>query len=287
MAAKDRTYGYIRVSTEEQAKKDHVSLPEQKKRIGAICQARANDGWGTLKGFFGDEGRSGDDISRDGLWKMFEAVAAKRVNRIVVLYRDRLMRDAGYLKSTLKFFSALQVELFAGDMGLIISEANDYNADLAIKLLGSVDEYLLESIRFKVKNALSYLKEKGVRLGKPPAGFYRANKKGAIKPTKQGLSIEALSETLSPGEIARLKRFKVLKGKHKGKLLRVGQVERIIRNLRDWRAETLDDRLATETAAMWIRYKEAQIRKVKKQEAFEDRLRAMIPPEAKIRGSRL
>lgn len=279
---KDRTYGYVRVSTDKQAEDKTVSLKVQRKRIAATCEIKK---W-NLVGFFADEGKSGDDISRDGLWKMFRHAAKGRMDRIVVAYRDRLMKDAGYLEKALRFFAAVRVEVYLSDMGMGVTADTDFSVEFIVQTLGGMDSMMLKMTRAKVTDALAYLKEeKKIKLGKPPAGFKRASKNSPYKPTKQALEIESLSE--SPTAIARMKRFKVLKGKHKGKFLNWEQVERIRDNMRDWRDGTLNDRLTQESAAMRKRYKEAQIVKVKKQDRFEAKLAAMIPAEAKIRSSRL
>ena len=57
-----KAVGYIRVSTEEQARED-VSLANQRKRTEAFCLAKD---W-TLERIYSDEGVSGSSLKRDGV----------------------------------------------------------------------------------------------------------------------------------------------------------------------------------------------------------------------------
>ncbi len=280
------TCGYIRVSTEEQAneEKGHISPEEQEKAIQRTCKARD---WPFWKNFY-DLGASGDDIRRDGLWQMFRAIKRGEVNRVVVAYRDRLMKDTGYLKLTIQFLAASQVELYAGDSGMMVSEDTGYDSNMAVSILGIVDEYGLETTRRKTRDALALKKAKGMRLGKPPAGFYRTGKMGNFKPRAQTLRMEGLAASHSVEELARMG-FKVESGKHKkkGKLLNAEQIRRRLKNMKDWRGGTLDDRLKEETVAMRERYEKAQEAKVERMDEYETKLKKMIPLRARIRGSRL
>lgn len=90
-----RVAGYIRVSTEMQAKKGY-SLEEQELEIRDYCKQNGFE----LAGVFKDEGISGakaneDEMSieRDGLLDMLASLKKERIQYIVVLSTNRLWRS--------------------------------------------------------------------------------------------------------------------------------------------------------------------------------------------------
>lgn len=78
---------YIRVSTEDQAEQG-ISIPAQKSRLMAYCQAQ---GWDVYD-FYIDDGYSGKDLERPAMQRLLEDAAAKRYNTALVLKLDRLSR---------------------------------------------------------------------------------------------------------------------------------------------------------------------------------------------------
>ena len=77
---------YIRVSTAVQFEKGN-SVPEQKKRLQAYCEAR---GWNQYD-FFIDPGHSGSNMDRPGLQKLIRNV--KNYSLVLVYKLDRLSRN--------------------------------------------------------------------------------------------------------------------------------------------------------------------------------------------------
>jgi site-specific DNA recombinase len=82
-----RAGGYIRVSTEEQAEHG-VSLSSQKSRIIAYCQSQ---GWG-LHDLYVDDGYSGKNLNRPGMYKLIEDAKEQKLDAVVVIKLDRLSR---------------------------------------------------------------------------------------------------------------------------------------------------------------------------------------------------
>jgi len=78
---------YIRVSTDEQTEQG-ISIPAQKSRLLAYCQAR---GW-EIYGFYIDDGYSGKDLDRPAMQRLIGDAAAKKFNTALVLKLDRLSR---------------------------------------------------------------------------------------------------------------------------------------------------------------------------------------------------
>ncbi|MGE5591001.1 MAG: recombinase family protein, partial [Bacillota bacterium] len=90
---------YLRVSTEDQAREGY-SIPAQKERLLAFCQAQD---W-TVAGVYADEGVSGAKLDRPQLAKLREDVAAGRVNMVLVWKTDRLSRRVSHLAQLVEEF---------------------------------------------------------------------------------------------------------------------------------------------------------------------------------------
>lgn len=286
MASKDRTYGYYRYSTEGQAEDDAVSPDVQIKRIERTCEAK---GW-NLNGYYKDEAESGDDISRNGLWSMLDDVATGKIDRVVVAYRDRLMRDRDLLSLVVKYFATFKTQIWFSDMGMGLTGEEDesmaYSLKMVLDALGNMDEIMLRIIRTKTKDALEYkAKEQGITLGRRVAGFHTPDKRKLV-PTEQLLEMEQLhlaGESIKT--LARSQRFVVEGGKKEGEPLTASQIKRRLRNVKEWREGTLADRLRGETAAMRERYERLLRAKAERQKELEAMLRGRLPPE--IRSTRL
>lgn len=78
---------YLRVSTEEQAEQG-ISIPAQKARITAYCQAQ---GW-NLYNFYIDDGYSGKNLDRPAMQKLIADAKDQAFAAIVVIKLDRLSR---------------------------------------------------------------------------------------------------------------------------------------------------------------------------------------------------
>src|SRR5689334_18214890 len=87
----DKTLGYVRVSTTEQAR-EGVSLDAQEERIHAYCQMSNLN----LLNIVREDGISAAKAlaSRPGGREIVAAVTGKRIQHIVALKLDRLFRDA-------------------------------------------------------------------------------------------------------------------------------------------------------------------------------------------------
>jgi DNA invertase Pin-like site-specific DNA recombinase len=134
--------GYLRVSTEEQAR-EGVSLGQQLRRLQAYCELHGHE----LVGDFADEGVSASIplARRAGGAKMLAALKAGTAQGVVVIRLDRLFRDA---LDGLTFFRAAErtgatvhsiSELIdsstpAGKLSLTIQlAAAQYERDLAVQ----------------------------------------------------------------------------------------------------------------------------------------------------------
>ena len=87
-----KAIGYIRVSTEEQAK-EGISLDNQASKIKAYCESQD---W-ELEKVFSDEGSSGKDMKRQGLRELLSFLEADHADVVVVYKTDRLTRKQRHL----------------------------------------------------------------------------------------------------------------------------------------------------------------------------------------------
>jgi len=93
------TVGYVRVSTEDQAK-EGVSLENQKSKIKAYCELKDLE----LLEIVEDAGISAKNLNRPGVKKVLEMAKKREVQAVVVYKLDRLFRSTvDALQTTRKF----------------------------------------------------------------------------------------------------------------------------------------------------------------------------------------
>lgn len=166
-----KAVGYIRVSTEEQAK-EGVSLDNQRSRIEAFCIAKD---W-KLERIYSDEGKSAGSLNRDGVQELLNDCQSHRLDVIVIYKLDRLTRsvkDLGYL-----------IELF-GKCGVAFSSVTDNfdtttaNGKLILNILGSVAQWERDIISERTADALAHKKSELQVYGPVPLG-YDVRKDGSL-----------------------------------------------------------------------------------------------------------
>jgi len=74
-----KAIGYIRVSTEEQAR-EGISLENQRAKIETYCSL--NDL--VLTEVIEDPGRSGKDLNREGVQRLMDMIKGRRIDAVVV-----------------------------------------------------------------------------------------------------------------------------------------------------------------------------------------------------------
>lgn len=159
-----RAVGYIRVSTEEQAK-EGISLDTQKDRISAFAHAKD---W-QLGELYQDEGFSGKNLDRPALQALIKAAGNGAFDVVIIYKLDRLtrkVRDLGYL-----------IEDVFEKNGIGFTSVQDNfdtttaSGKLILNVLGSVAQWERDIISERTKDALQYKSENDEYLGTPPLGF--------------------------------------------------------------------------------------------------------------------
>jgi DNA invertase Pin-like site-specific DNA recombinase len=160
-----RVVGYIRVSTEEQAR-EGVSLAAQRERLTAYAVALDLE----LVTIYEDAGISAKTLERPGLTAALADLDAGRAEGLVVYKLDRLTRDLGDWSALLRRYFVERCAL------LSVSESMDTRSAagrLQLNILMTVAAWEREIIGERTAEALRHLKAQGVRIGGVGLGLRR------------------------------------------------------------------------------------------------------------------
>jgi DNA invertase Pin-like site-specific DNA recombinase len=171
-----RTVGYIRVSTEDQAK-EGVSLANQQEKIAGYCKLKDM----TLLQIVADEGMSAKNIDgRPGLKKVLAMVGGGEIDAIVVYKLDRMFRNTVDALQTTKEFDEHGVAFHS------INETIDTKSAMGrffFTLMAALGEMERALISERITSAMQHMKTTGQRCGMIPYGMqavigpYNATKK--------------------------------------------------------------------------------------------------------------
>jgi site-specific DNA recombinase len=163
--------GYVRVSTEKQAKQGE-SLEEQRVRIEAYCVA----GGHRLVAAFADEGISGtvDPEDRPGLHQALMACREKAwdADGLIALDLSRVSRDLGHLLALFKGSARHKFDVVLVKDGIDTSTAA---GRLLLHIMGSVNQFVRDNIAERTSMALQHRLTTGRSIGPcVPLGLKRA-----------------------------------------------------------------------------------------------------------------
>jgi site-specific DNA recombinase len=157
--------GYIRVSTEEQARAG-VSLEAQEARIRAFALATGRD----LADLVVDDGQSAKSLYRPGLKQILDRVSGGEVDSVIVLKLDRLTRSVRDLGQLLDLFTRHDTALVS------VSESLDTQSAagrLMVNVLGSVAQWEREAISERTAFALAHKRQNRRAYSRTPFGYER------------------------------------------------------------------------------------------------------------------
>ena len=152
-----RAIGYIRVSTEDQAK-DGVSLDNQKSKIKTYCQLKDLD----LIGVIEDAGISAKNLNRPGVQKVIRLAKEKQVDAVVVYKLDRIFRSTVDALETTKKFDKWNIPFHS------IVETLDTNSAMGrffFTLTAALAEMERGIIGERTKSALQHKRANGEKTG--------------------------------------------------------------------------------------------------------------------------
>lgn len=158
-----KAVGYIRVSTEEQAR-GGVSLENQRRKIEAYADLNDLE----LVEIVADEGRSAKDLNRPGVQRVLEMARCRAVDAIIVYKLDRMFRSTTDALQTAKMLDARGIALHS------ISENLDTGSAIGkffFTLTASLAEMERNLIAERTRDAMRTKKAKGQRVGEIPYGY--------------------------------------------------------------------------------------------------------------------
>ena len=169
---------YIRVSTEDQAR-EGFSLPEQEKRLRAMCEYKGYEIYKIYK----DAGISAKTGNyRPAFEELKEDIKNKKCNTIVVLKLDRLTRSVYDWENIMKFLEENNAYLDCAN-----DEINTTNANgrMVARLLTTVSQNEIERTSERTKVGLAGAIKVGNIPNKAPFGYKHVSKKLVIDPIKK------------------------------------------------------------------------------------------------------
>jgi site-specific DNA recombinase len=149
--------GYVRVSTEDQAK-EGVSLDNQKSKIEAYCQLKDLE----LSEIVEDAGISAKNLKRPGVQKVLRMARKKQVDAIVVYKLDRIFRSTVDALETTKMFDKWEVSFHS------IEETLDTQSAMGrffFTLTAALAEMERRLIGERTKVALAHKRSKNEKTG--------------------------------------------------------------------------------------------------------------------------
>lgn len=155
--------GYVRVSTEDQAK-EGVSLEAQREKIRMYCELKGI----CLTEVIEDAGVSAKDLNRPGAKILLDKVANKDIDAVVVYKLDRIFRSTIDALETAKKFHHKGVALHSIQENLDTESAIGRFFFTLLSALGQMERELIGE---RTKMALKHLKDTGKVYGNIPYGM--------------------------------------------------------------------------------------------------------------------
>lgn len=172
--------GYIRVSSEEQAKSG-LSLEHQESKVKAYATAYDL----TLKAIHRDEARSGKNLERPGMQIILNGIERGEIGHLLIYKLDRLTRSVGDLSKLLEMFKRKEVALSSMSENLDTSSAS---GKMVVQMIGVIAEWERDTIAERTKAALSVKRSKGEKLGGIVPYGYKA-KDGMLEQVEKEQSV--------------------------------------------------------------------------------------------------
>ena len=161
---------YIRVSTEDQAR-EGFSLPEQEKRLRAMCEYKNYEIYKVYKDA-GISAKTGNH--RPAFEELKEDIKKKKVNTIVVLKLDRLTRSVYDMEDIMKFLEDNNAYLDCANDDINTTNAN---GRMVARLLTTVSQNEIERTSERTKIGLAGAIKVGNIPHRAPFGYKHVDKK--------------------------------------------------------------------------------------------------------------
>lgn len=172
--------GYIRVSTEEQAK-EGVSIEAQAEKLRQYAELYDID----LVDIQIDAGASAKSLDRLGLEAALAALTEGQAGALLIYKLDRLTRSVADLGRLIEQYFNEYTLLSVSDH----IDTRSANGRLVLNVLASVSQWERETIVERTQNSLRYMKDQGRVYNHLPLGY--AGKDGQLVPLDEELLIVA------------------------------------------------------------------------------------------------
>jgi DNA invertase Pin-like site-specific DNA recombinase len=186
-----RAVGYIRVSTEEQAR-DGVSLEAQSERLKGYAGLYGI----TLVSVLADRGASAKTLVRPGLAEALLMLDSRQADALLVAKLDRLTRSVRDLGELLERYFSRHILLSVNDS----IDTRTAAGRLTLNVLMSVAQWEREAIVERTKEAMAHKRTKGERLGQIPYGWHLARDgRRLVEVIEEQSAIEAMHQLRATG----------------------------------------------------------------------------------------
>lgn len=187
-----RTVGYIRVSTDEQAR-EGISLENQRAKIEAYCQLNDLE----LTEILEDAGRSGKDFNREGMQRLIDLVKARSIDAVIVYKLDRLSRR---VRDTLQLMDLVEKHRVAFHS---ITERIDTKTAMGkffLNIMASMNQWERDTISERTRDALSMKIARKERVGSIRYGYtLAADGKSLVENSKEQEAIRLIKKLQKQG----------------------------------------------------------------------------------------
>lgn len=158
-----KAMGYVRVSTDEQAR-EGISLDNQKAKIESYCTLHDME----LIGIVEDAGKSGKDLNREGIQRLMEFTKKHQTHAVVVYKLDRLSRRVIDTLTLIELFQRHSVAFHS------LSESIDTSSALGkffLNVMASLSQMERDLISERTRDALQHKISNHERAGQIPYGW--------------------------------------------------------------------------------------------------------------------
>ncbi|WFR64167.1 recombinase family protein [Paenibacillus amylolyticus] len=191
-----RVFGYLRVSTDEQAEKGH-SLNEQQERMSAYCRAM---GWDDPI-FFIEDGYSAKNLNRPKLTEMLQAVKEGSEPGIILTTKlDRLSRKLVDILNLNEYFNKQGFNYVSATEGF---DTSTPAGRLVLQMLGMVAEFERERISERVRDNMTSLVRNTKKVVSRPCFGYDVIDKEMVVNLEESLIIKEMAAWMIEGKGAR------------------------------------------------------------------------------------
>lgn len=158
-----KAIGYIRVSTDEQAR-EGISLDNQRAKIEAYCMI--NDL--SLVEIIEDAGKSGKDLKREGIQAVIQKIKRHEIDAVIVYKLDRLSRK---VKDTLSIMDLIDKKEIAFHSIMEKIDTKTATGRFFVNIVASMSQWERDTISERTKDALQLKVTRNERAGQIPYGY--------------------------------------------------------------------------------------------------------------------